>query len=507
MEKYPGWRRLDLNNGELEDVTEILISKKLETIGDFFSFYSQYLLDSNEENTAQQVTSLFVRHLVVGWGGPVPKGQRASPEEKQAALSFIETLSIDTLKDASKILETHFLANNIPKNIQSVARSRLKDMLKFATQMGIINQDKTEILYRFKEVNKSRKYIQDIKLIENRPNWAKHNMLGLLDSHYVVDELTKDQNRICKHLQLDIYLWRKCPKLFIALSAVNIYQFQPTLYLGNLRLDKELCGFIEFLITRLNHREPTAERDFLAILRYFAWLHHQKQVPLEELQIEKVIPFIKLKLRRQDFKNERGLIDINQFQSAKFSAVEEMEEITQEVLNFFNEYLDSRGISPQSKINYMKSFINLAKYVYKDETNDFKAQRGFIDISLIQKLRQRNDEFERQLSNVPDLVIPKEKRTIPWLQVLEVVEKLRCEALLEERCSVRSNRFNSQGGHKIDRIKRTKWVRSRNFQQFLILAIYTAMPPGRPREYYELEIGRTFVAGQYEDVFLFPKRR
>lgn len=507
MKKYPGWRSIDLNNGTLTEIPEIMITKTPETIGDFYRFYCQYLLDSNQTNTIQQITSLFVRHLVVAWGGPNPKGKRSSPGEQQAALEFINTLPIKQLQEAKNILEAHFRANDITKNIQSVMRSHLDDLLDLATKIGIINQDKTELLYRLKEVSKSRQYPQDIKLIENRPSWADRNILGMWDSDYVIGEPAKSENRIFQDWHQGINLWVYCPKLLIAICAVDIYQSRPNVYLANPELDGELCNFIQFLITRLNHREVTAERDFLANLRYLAWLQHQKKVPLEELRIEKIIPFVKLKLKRQDFKNERGIVDMNQFQIAKITAVEDMEEITQETINFFDEYLDSRRISPQSKINYMKSFVNLAKYVYADETQEFKAQRGFTDVPFIQKLRQRNDEFLRQSSDTPKCVIPKEKRMIPWLEVLDVVEKLRFEALLTNRFHTRSNRLNSSGKFKVDKVKRTEWARACDFQQFLMMAIYTAMPPGRPRDYYELEIEKTFVIGDFQSGIFTPQRQ
>lgn len=515
MNKYPGWRSLDLNNAELTDLNKeqtgdippSFLTTPPQTIGQFYQDCYQNFLDTNQKNVAQQFSSLFLRHLTIAWGGPIPQGQRISPREQQSALVFLDTLNVSELKNSLKVLEAYFETNPLSGNIKSVLRNHLNKSLNIAIKARIINPERTEIFYRIKEKKKSRLYPQDIKLMENRPSWADRNILGMLDSDFVHGEPTIPKQRTFPNWQLGISLWCRCPNLLVAICAVDFYHSTPSLYLGSPELDKELCNFFEFLIQRLNHREVTAQRDFLAILRYLAWLQHQKEVPLAELQITQVIPFIKLKFKRQDFKNEFGVVNAEKLQLAKIMAVEDMEEATEQIISNFDEYLESRRISWKSKINYMKSFVNLAKYVYQRETTDFKAERGFKDIPLIQRLRQTNHEFDQKSRNAPKLVIAREKRMIPWLEVLAVVEKLRTEALLTHRFHIRSNRCNSNGEYKIDKVKRTEFARACDFQQFLLMAIYTAMPPGRPREYYELDIGRTFVAGELKDGIFIPREQ
>ena len=515
MNKYPGWRSLDLNNGEWTDLNNEetgdmpsgLLTNPPETIGQFYEQYYHHLLDANQKNMAQQLSSLFLRHLAIAWDGPIPKGQRISPTEQQRALDFLNTLAVEQLNDSLQVLEAYFQRNQLSANIRSVLRSNLNKTLNIATKARIINPEKTEMVYRLKENKKSRLYPADIKLMENRPSWADRNILGMWDSDFVCGEPAIVKDRTFPNWQLGINLWCRYPKLLTIICAVDVYQCSPCLYLGSPELDRELCDFFHFLMERLNHREVTAQRDFLAILRYLAWLQHQKEVPLAELRISKIIPFIKLKLKRQDFKNEYGVVDMAQFNLAKLNCIEDMEEATQEIMSNFDEYLETRRVSWESKINYMKSFINLTKYVYQGETGDFKPQRGFADIPLIQRLRRRNDEFNEKSTNAPKYVIPKEKIMIPWLEVLGVVEKLRTEAVLTHRSYARSNRYNTHGEYKIDKVKRTEFARACDFQQFLIMAMYTAMPPGRPREYYELEIGRTFVAGELKGGIFIPREQ
>jgi hypothetical protein len=93
---------------------------------------------------------------------------------------------------------------------------------------------------------------------------------------------------------------------------------------------------------------------------------------------------------------------------------------------------------------------------------------------------------------------------LPWSTYLEVVERHRIEFEQEYRFHVRHTRIDSQGRKPIEKVKRTDWARASDLRQFLIVAIYGAMPPGRVREYYEMEIGRTLVQGIYQNGVFIP---
>ena len=502
---FPGFRQITVSNNEIEVMTELTTAEIPKTVGEFFILYKQYLQELGKEADVRNIISTFVRILVPAWDGPAPKKARSSAKEIEVGLAFLDSIPLERLENASSTLEKYFEVEEVDKKNRWLPRCQLKKMVDWAIQKGFVKHDERQVFYRFKEVTKSRNYPQDIKLIENRAGWADRNLLGIFESDYVIGEAANHTNRLFPKWVNWIHCLEKFPNLFYVLCALDIFQSRPTLFLGNQDLDKELCNFIEFLINRLHHRLATAERDFLAILRFFGWLHRQKEKPLEELRLQTIIPFIKLKIKRENYKNKQGKFDYTTFQVAKITAVEDMEEASDYLKVIIDEYLSGRIISPPSKINYMKSFINLAKYIYKDETKNFQPTRGFKDIPLIESLRYKTDEFEHESSKSSERVIPEQKRMIPWLQVLKVVEQLRVEAMMTERGSVRHTRRNSKGQKPIEKIKRTKRARACKFQHFLIMAIYTAMPPRRPREYYELEIGRTLVEGTFEGGIFIPK--
>jgi hypothetical protein len=57
---------------------------------------------------------------------------------------------------------------------------------------------------------------------------------------------------------------------------------------------------------------------------------------------------------------------------AKAIAAEDMEDAAEETVALLEKYLSSCQLSCQAQINYIKGFVNLAKYLYADETLDFK---------------------------------------------------------------------------------------------------------------------------------------
>ncbi|WP_414545303.1 hypothetical protein [Nostoc sp. CCY0012] len=507
MQIFPGFRKMKQPYSEIEIIKETQIIEKPKTVGEFFYLYKIHLIELKKTADILNITSVLTRRLSPAWGGPTPKGTRSSQKEIETALAFFESIPLEKLADASSSLEEYFEINKVGNTIRWLSRSQLKKMLNWGTKNEYLKQPEHQIFYRFKEVTKSRNYPQNIKLIENRPSWGERNLLGFFDSDYVVGEAADNSKRIFSNWNNWTPHILEYPNLFSVLYALDIFQSKLYLFLGNKELEVQIFDWIDFLINRLHHRLPTAERDFLAILRFLGWLHRQKNIPLENLRFQIIIPFIKLKLKREDYKNSNGIVDRAKFNLAKMTAVEDMEEAVEDMLTIFDEYLSGRQISPDSKINYMKSFINLAKFLYKDETKEFKVQRGFRDVPLIESLRRKANEFEHERSSGAKNVIPKQKRMIPWLDVLEVVEKLRVEATLTERISVRHTRVNSKGQKPVERIKRTDRAIACDFQQFLIMAVYTAMPPGRPREYYELKLNKSIVEGILEQGIFTPKNQ
>ena len=270
----------------------------------------------------------------------------------------------------------------------------------------------------------------------------------------------------------------------------------PQIYLANEELEHQLIAFGNSLLDSFHMRMPTVTRDLDTILRYLGWQHRQQGVPLEELTLNSIIPFTPLKLRLSP-KHFRK--DYNKYLVEKATALEDAEEVAQTVKENVERFLNSCKVSCVSEINYVKSFVNLAKYLYQKETKQFKFKRGFEDVRVIESLRQIQRESEHARKDNPKTVIEKNKRMVDWLTLLGVVEMHRIEFEVTHRVHVRHTRQRRDGRKPIEKIKRTSYARTRQLQHFLILALLTAMPPSRARVMYELEMGRTLRRGYKEN--------
>lgn len=242
--------------------------------------------------------------------------------------------------------------------------------------------------------------------MEGRPSWAERNRLGVFEEDFVVAGSARKA--------LIPFLWcpsfARSPQLIGAIYWVEIAGIMPPIYLANKELEHQLIAFGNFLLDSLLLRRPTVIRDMEAILRYLGWLRRQQGELLEQLTLNSVILFtpLKLSLSPRQFKD-----NYNQYLVEKATAVEDAEEVAQTVKENVERFLNSCQVSCGSEINYVKSFVNLGKYLYHKETKQFKLRRGFEDVPVIESLRQIQRKSEQASSDDPKTVIEKNKRMIP----------------------------------------------------------------------------------------------
>ena len=239
-------------------------------------------------------------------------------------------------------------------------------------------------------------------------------------------------------------------------------------------------------------------------------LYRQKHTPLEQLRLTTLVPFIKLKFKLSECISENGFPDPNRLIVQRAMAQELAKEGAESTVKLVEEYCSNTCQSAASVVRQFTSVINCAKFLYRDETDEFLLKGGFKDIPIIVKLVSTRTIYERKTRKPQGqtvTVIPREKKMIPWLKVLEVLEKLRVEANLDKLNYIRRTKVRANGRYGIEERKRTDIGIAQSFQRFLLLALITAMPPGRPRVYRELEIGRTLLRGHYESGIFTPVER
>ncbi len=490
LDIYPGFRKLDEVTGEIVPAVDEDLTNKPKTLREIFDLYKQLLAPSEISN----LTSALTKYVVPALDGPSIKGKRASNKEIESALKFLEFVSVVGLPNTLKQLGQYFDKKKIKKNERRKPRCYLKKLVDYALAEKFIEQPEEEptTFYRFKEVEKSRTYVGEAKLMEGRPSWVDRNRLGVFDEDFVVAGSARKA--------LIPFLWcpsfARSPQLIGAIYWVEMAEIMPPIYLANEELEHQLIAFGNFLLDSLHMRMPTVIRDMEAILRYLGWLHRQQGVPLEQLTLNSVIPFtpLKLYLSPRQFKE-----DYNQYLVEKATALEDAEEVAQTIKQNIERFLANCKVSRASEINYVKSFVNLGKYLYHKETKQFKLKRGFEDVRVIESLRQIQRESEHARADEPKTVMEKNKRMIPWPTLLWVIEMHRIEFEVTHRVHVRHTRPRKDGRKPIEKIKRTSYTRARQLQHFLILALLTAMPPSRARVMYELEMGRTLRRGYKEN--------
>lgn len=460
-----------------------------ETLGELFRRYHQQLLEHERKGELPFFRSTVARYLVPALAGPCPAGAKMKQAEVEAAFDFLDQRPASQLEDLLEPLKAYLdTQETLAPKTKELARGAVRKWMKWAVQSGFIQakQPLPQPMYRFREARKTEPY----RLLDGPRGRLTRNALGIFASDYIpsVDG------------QVPADAW----KSWRANVLLN-HRAKLPVYLANPSLDAEIRQFIHFLKHRMHIRTVTAEKDVNTLLRCLGWLHRQQGMPLEDLRITSVIPLIKVKFKAREFRDSSGALDRNALREAKLAAQEDLEAVTDDVRHQIGEFLATATLSPAAAVTYLTGFINLAKYVYQHETEFFRATKsGFTDIFLVQSLRALRLEYDLKLKSNPKTVIPRSSRLASWTEILGVVEKLRVEAELTHRFRLRPERPLQSGEPTIDKVKRSDRAIAVSFQKFLILAIMTATPPGRPRDYRELELGRTLVQGAYQNgVFVF----
>lgn len=408
-----------------------------------FEAYKQYSLAINKAADASMAQTALLRFTNPGWGGPSPKGAKATTLEVSLGLDFLKQISLQQFADCLAVQQEVFERLNIPKDKQRTPRSYLKKLLDWATETNLLGSQQTE-------AEPSEKYYFQ------RPDGERRTYAYQL----------KQSGRSCRK------------KFTLDDSEIN----------DSLKLEME--AFFSFMERCRGVREVTAEKSWKRIKQMLGWLHRYQQVPLEDLRFEALIRFVPLKPKLKNYKSADGEVDIHRYAIAKALAQEEAQEAASETVQLVNDYFVFLSLSAKSNVLVLQSLVNIAKFVYRDETDE-ELQDNFDDIPVIARLRKLSRHYSEIGRNSPHL-IPYELKSIPWEQTFEVLRQTQKEADLHFSWA------------KERKVKRSPTAIARSLQKFLLVAFLTLIPPDRSRTYQELEVGRTFVQGHYDGVRFTP---
>ncbi len=403
------------------------------------------------------VRSALLRFTLPGLGAKKPKGVRLTTQEIIEALDFLRSLSLDKAEKLLEAQEKTFEMLKTKKERQRQPRYYLKKFIDWGKENQFFSNETetTTETYKFRHGcrSKNRK-----KLTTNRTRYSKIRLsIQATDylENYQQDSLEINEKILTETIQKELD-----------------------------RIQLQVKEFNYFL--RDTCREITAESlNLLRIWIILGWLHSVKKIPLSQLSLESIIEVVELNPASRQFST------YNDYLLAKARAREEALKIGNGTVEMLKEFFSHRPtpISLRTKQIYIEAVINLAKFLYRKQTDETVAL-NYEDIPVVQSLKVFSNKIGKQRKDVP-MAIFFEEKYVPWEVILTVLEKLRFEADLETRTS------RSQEG-KIRQEKRPKTSIAKSFMKFLLLAMFVLIPPLRQRTYRELELDRTFKYGMFE---------
>lgn len=243
-----------------------------------------------------------------------------------------------------------------------------------------------------------------------------------------------------------------------------------------IRINLELENFVKYLNNRLVSKY-TIESYYSNIKRLLGWYYLQHP-SLAEISLTKLIPVCNI------YPQINNHINSNQYFLNKYKLEQEAKNQSKQTIKFLEDFFITYNVkTKEAKIGYITALINLAKYLYYDIT-DADEYQNYGDISVIRKLRV----YSNNLPNNP------KKVEIP-LPSWEVI--IKCLKETKERADITKGKSGN----------RLKAGIARDLQNFLILGMFTLIPPLRQRVIRELRIGETFKHGDFINNIFVPKNK
>jgi len=226
----------------------------------------------------------------------------------------------------------------------------------------------------------------------------------------------------------------------------------------------------------------TVRNNVKKITRFLGWYKSFYQLPVDELDVYKIIPVINPYVEVPENLSEKNLLDLAKKELILKNTIKvKVTEFMKALEKFYDDYLKKSGKG--NKREYAQALINLSHFLYKDITDTTEYSK-FEDISLINRLRI----FMKEISSLKEI---KKDKIIPftWEEIKIVCERLRMEASVVYGFDA-SKINNINKGYKL-----TKRQRALRLQDFLAIAFFVVMPPDRQKTIRELNFGKTLKYG------------
>ncbi len=423
--------------------------------------YIDYI--KNTGKSTAPIISVAVRVAAPSLGGVSIKGSRATPAEIDNAMLLFKEVPAENVLTLMDKIEALFDAKGIPADKRYSDRSRIRSLVDWVVANNVVTLPIVE----------SSSCSQEQESQSPRPVSPKYK------SPNGTRRANRRQFRVRgKSHKKPFSLGRKSFNDFVIIDGKEV--------LANPVFQAQMDSLKEYQAQALEQRLPSMKKDQDHILSFFGWLHRYKGVPLEDLNFEVVTPLFDLYPKLQNCLNQQGKPDLMVQLMQERIAKENAKEAAKETENLFNEFLDFMDGSVGSNCAYTTAVMNILKFQYRNitDTDEFD---DFEDIPVIRRFRRLRRKFDGKKKK-GTAVVPKEKKSLPWEEILEVVENLRLEADAE---------FDSgyQKDGKYYKVRRNpRWI-AKKLQKFLQIVLLSVVPPDRSRTIQELEEGKTLRLG------------
>ena len=449
---------------ELEHMTNH--SELLRTLADadMLAAYADHLVALGKGKDCDLTRTALLRYTLPGWTNVYPSKGKATAAQVAQGLHALSQITLEQFKDALAVQAQVFDQMRLDKPQRRTPRFYLTQMLHWAGSQGYFgslepanetNTTETKAPMRLhRPKGQARLRARSVELRKDKP---KHE-------NYAIGAVAGDVIPAALQTQLD------------ALSAY---------------------------LSKLKQRPPTIKRHLTRVKQLLGWLHREKNIPLVKpdpdpadqtlpsedaspiLSLESIVAYIPINPELEDclytHGKYKGEFDQRRHDIKRGTLITLAKAQAKETRALIEEYLTWLGGHPTTAGIVITAVINVAKYLYRDQTEDEEYDH-FEDIPVIRRLHKLAAEKQKE-AKIASPTVPYGLKSVPWEDTKKVILAAQVEADLRKQSRGRP---------------RTEGAVARDIQKLLILLLFIAQPPDRSRTIYEFEVGRTLRFGRYE---------
>ncbi|BAU16103.1 unknown protein (plasmid) [Leptolyngbya sp. NIES-3755] len=470
-------------NPSLSAQVSSLIQKQPATTGELLLRFSEKKraneLPEKAQTDIRMVETALRLTLIPALGGPQPLGDRATAREVEAANRFLFEIPLKALRDARSRQEAYFEAIEAPGQFRRRHRCSLNKILEMAEGEGWLSEQPSRESQPSTDLKKKAVPFHKHRL-SDRTGAEVYTLGKLKETKEGVEIVLRDLK--AKDAEGKAVVTEGLP-----LSTINQ------------DLHRELNELFHFLRDGLQE-----ELRVVSVLNCLKEVCRQlgrllgRGLTLTDLRLSHLVRLIKLQFPIPNKGTDKDAFYEILYQ--KWVTEEEAKQEAKKLVKFVERDLKSRGakgfgeakqqLHPGTKATYITAWIGLAKFVFREET-DATEYNDFSDIPSVRALRRLQGKFVKQAKQA-DRVFDRALKSIPWADFLNCVEDLRCQSLV---------RFND-AGETLSEVEKAM-----RLQKFVLLSLFSLIPPLRQRTFRELQVGRTLFKGMLSEQGFVPVER